>query len=104
MKVLMCLVMLLGLGACAHKEGCSDKSACSKKTEVKEIVAFEGNCPMGLCYKKFVKGDKSHRVEYKNKVYYFSSEEAKDKFLSNIEGNIKKANVYWENQAMNRTR
>jgi len=104
MKVLLCLVMLFGLGACAHKKNCPDKSACSKKSEVKENIAFDGHCPMGLCLKKVVKGEKQHRVEYKEKVYYFSSAEAKNKFLANIDDNIKKANTHWGNQPMNRVR
>ena len=104
MKTLLCLVMLFGFGACAHKKSCSDKSSCTKKTEVKEDVAFAGHCPMGLCLKKVVKGEKEHRVEYKGKVYYFSSAEAKDKFLTKIDDNIKKANAQWDSPAMNRVR
>jgi YHS domain-containing protein len=96
--------MLLGLGACAHKNNCSDKSAYSKKTEVKENVAFDGHCPMGLCLKQVVKGEKQHRVEYKGKIYYFSSAEAKDKFLAKIDDNIEKANTHWDTQPMNRVR
>lgn len=103
MKLLLCLVLLFGFSACAHKKSC-DKPACSKKAEVKEDVAFDGNCPMGLCMKKVVKGEKQHRVEYKGKIYYFSTAEAKDQFLSNIDDNIKKANTQWRNQAINRVR
>lgn len=103
MKLLMCLVLMLGFSGCAHKKQ-YDKSDSSKKTVVNEDVAFDGHCPMGLCLKKIVKGDKQHRVEYKGKVYYFSSAEAKDKFLSKVDDNIKKANAHWDNQAMNRVR
>jgi YHS domain-containing protein len=103
MKLLLCLALMFGFSACAHKKSC-DKPACSKKTEVKEDVAFGGHCPMGLCLKKVVKGEKQHRVEYKGKIYYFSTAEAKDKFLANIDNNIKKANAEWDNQGMGRIR
>lgn len=103
MKVLVVsLVLLVTLSACAHKKkNCADKESCNKpKTaEVQNIeavkAAFDGHCPMGLCLKKKVKGDNQYKVDYKGQVYLFSSAEARDKFLSKIDSNIKKANQEW---------
>jgi len=103
MKILVSLFLLISLGACAHKKHCEDKASC-QKTEVKEKVAFDGNCPMGLCHKKLVKGDSKHKVEYKGQSYYFSTAEAKDTFMAKIDENIKTANKQWETLGADRVK
>ena len=51
---------------------------------------------MGMCEKKKVLGNDQYKVDYKGKCYFFSSAEARDRFLSKIEQNIQKADAQWE--------
>lgn len=102
MKILLSLFLLVTLSACAHKKKCcANKESCNKPktTEVQKVeevrAAFDGYCPMGLCLKKKVKGDSQYKVDYKGQVYFFSSAEARDKFVSKMDANIKKANQEW---------
>jgi YHS domain-containing protein len=105
MKVLVCLLMFISFGACSHKKHCGDKASCQKTEAVKvQQAAFDGNCAMGLCHKKLVKGDSKYQLEYKGQLYYFSSAEAKDKFLTKIDENIKDANRSWETLGADRVR
>ncbi|MBA2405413.1 MAG: YHS domain-containing protein [Bdellovibrionales bacterium] len=104
MKILMGLLMLVSIGACSHKKNCGDKSSCHKSEVKQQEAAYGGNCAMGLCHKKVVKGDSKHNVEYKGKVYHFSSAEAKDNFLAKIDENIKEADKQWAQLGADRVR
>ena len=104
MKFLVCLLMLISFGACAHKKNCGDKDSCSKKEVVQEQAAFDGHCPMGLCNKKMVKGDSQYNLNYKGEVYHFSSAEARDTFAAKIDENIKAANRSWETLGADRVK
>ncbi len=96
MKSFVMLVFLLTLGACAsHQQNGQTVEAAPVVVPVKKEAAYNGNCPMGLCLKKMVKGDDKYELEYKGNRYIFSSSEARDKFVSNIEANIKKADAHW---------
>jgi YHS domain-containing protein len=97
MKLIVSTLLLLTLGACAsyHQKPNEAAQAAPVAAEVKNPAAYNGHCPMGLCLKKMVKGDEKYDVEYKGKRYIFSSPEARDKFVSNIDANIKKANNHW---------
>lgn len=97
MKTFMCLVLLLTFAACASKEQKPVASPVVTETEKidKKNVAYGGNCGMGLCLKKRVKGDTKYGVDYKGKTYLFSSAEARDKFVSNMDRNIELANKHW---------
>lgn len=104
MKILVSLFLLLSFGACAHKKHCADKTSCQKTEAVKEKVAFDGHCAMGLCNKKLVKGDSQYKLEYKGVVYYFSSAQARDTFVAKVDENIKAANGHWETSAADRAK
>lgn len=99
MKLFMCLVLMLTFGACASKETSQVpvvvKTEEVKKEEPVKTAEFGGNCGMGLCLKKIVKGDPKYSVEHKGKTYLFSSAKARDKFMKNADKNIELANKQW---------
>lgn len=101
MKLIVCTLLLLTLGACAsYQDKANETAQAAPAAEVKQAeAAYNGHCPMGLCLKKMVKGDEKYDVEYKGKRYIFSSPEARDKFLSNIDKNIKAADQHWAKNA-----
>lgn len=96
---------MLVLGACSHGQGHHGKAHhgkdhkcnCDKKAAVAPLaVEFDGNCAMGLCRKGAkVKCDPTITAAYQGKNYCFSSEEARDTFMKDIEGNVKKSNDAW---------
>ena len=92
MKIFLSLVILLSIGGCANREDKTVQPTTANATAEKSEVAFGGHCAMGLCLKKKVKGDPKYSVDYKGKTYLFSSEEAKQNFLKDVDGNIAKAN------------
>ncbi len=91
------LIVLLVLGACAHHGKKGHDCSCDKKKEVVAApVEFEGNCPMGLCRKKGkVKCDPNITAAYKGKNYCFSTIEARDTFMKDIDKNVKEAQERW---------
>lgn len=97
MKILSGLLLLVTLTGCATEQQNiqkkADKAEASESTST--TAAYGGKCAMSLCHKKDVQGDPRYNVEYKGQKYLFSSEEARDKFLLDIEGNIKKADQHW---------
>jgi hypothetical protein len=107
MRTFLMLAMMLVLGACSHgvkggHHGKDHKCNCEKKAEVKPVaVEFDGNCAMGLCRKGAkVKCDPTITAAYQGKNYCFSSEEAREAFMKDIDGNLKKSNTAWD--ALNR--
>lgn len=101
MKTLIVLVLLVTIGACSHRNNCHESSSCHKtgsctKQDAKSVVTYDGHCPMGLTKKQKVKGDHQYKVEYKGKLYIFSSADARDTFMSKIDEHIKKADAHWE--------
>lgn len=102
MRFFLLLTMMLVLGACSHggkkdHHGKDHKCNCEKKAEVKPVaVEFDGNCAMGLCRKGAkVKCDPTITAAYQGKNYCFSSEEARETFMKDIDGNVKKSNGAW---------
>ena len=95
MKTLIAVLFLLALGACASRQP-KPVVAAPTPTVKKVEAAYGGNCGMGLCHKKMVKGDEKYSTDYKGQHYIFSSQEAKDKFMKNIDANIALANKAWE--------
>ena len=98
MKFVVFSLLLLTFGACASKQAEVSPAATTAQVEqaaVKSEAAYGGNCGMGLCLKKKVKGDEKFSVDYKGKHYIFSSAEARDNFVSKIDANIKKADAEW---------
>jgi YHS domain-containing protein len=107
MKTFLMLLMTVILGACSHggkggHHGKDHKCNCDKKAEVKPVaVEFDSNCAMGLCRKGAkVKCDPTITAAYQGKNYCFSSEEARETFMKDIDGNLKKSNRAWD--ALNR--
>ena len=103
MRIFLMLAMMLILGACSHggkggHHGKDHKCNCDKKAEVKPVaVEFDGNCAMGLCRKGAkVKCDPTITAAYQGKNYCFSTEEARDTFMKDIDGNLKKSNTAWD--------
>ena len=101
MKMFLSLVLLLSFGACSSHENKTTTpevpATTVKTTEAKKEVAYGGNCGMGLCYKKTVKGNPEYNFEYKGKIYHFSSAKARKEFIAKIDENIAKADKHWEN-------
>ncbi|MBY0515954.1 MAG: hypothetical protein K2P81_03525 [Bacteriovoracaceae bacterium] len=94
MKYLL-IVALLFIAACSHHKKCE---SCDLKKAVTEskAVEFDGHCANGLCLKKMkVKCDPTITAAYKGKHYCFSSEEARDTFMKDIDNNVKKAHESW---------
>ena len=99
MRIIFALFALIILSACSHRQSSDAKTSCTKdcsKVEVKQAVAYDGHCAMGMCEKKKVVGTAQYKVDYKGKCYFFSSAEARDSFLAKIEQNIQKADAHWE--------
>jgi len=105
MKTLLIILTLLTLSACAHKhhdhhaEKKDHDCNCSKAAEAPKPQAYEfdGLCPMGLCRKgQKVKCDPEITLAHKEKNYCFSSLEARETFMKDIEGNLKTANKRWK--------
>lgn len=94
MKLVLSLFMIFSFAACtSHHPG----SEADKEAKVAAIKpAYEGHCAMGLCRKVRVPGQAKYSVMYKGNKYLFSSEEARDTFLSDIDKNIERANKEWE--------
>lgn len=102
MRIFLMLAMMLVLGACSHggkggHHGKDHKCNCDKKAEVKPVaVEFDGHCAMGLCRKGAkVKCDPTITAAYQGKNYCFSSEEARDTFMKDVDKNVKNANDAW---------
>lgn len=93
MKLFFALMLILSFGACtSHHPG----SEAEKDAQVAAIQpAYEGHCAMGLCKKVRTPGNARYSVMYKGNKYLFSSEKARDEFLSDIDANIKKADAEW---------
>jgi YHS domain-containing protein len=105
MKHLISASLLVLISACANYRTTSNTPSSNSEpvpvpvpmiTENAAPAAYEGNCAMGMCLKKKVKGDERYSVDYKGKHYVFSSPQARDKFLANIDRNINLANRQWE--------
>ncbi|MFP5492413.1 MAG: hypothetical protein ACLGG0_12990 [Bacteriovoracia bacterium] len=110
MKALL-VIMLIALAGCAHHHkghghhhaekkdhhGKDHKCNCDKKAEIKSApVEFDGHCAMGLCRKgQKVKCDPEITAAFKGKNYCFSSLEARDTFMKNVDANAKKAHAVW---------
>lgn len=86
------MVLLLTFSACANREHSGSTPIVNTTKETKKDVAYGGHCGMGLCLKKKVKGIEKYSLDYKGKTYLFSSEEAKAKFIKDIDKNIQIAN------------
>ncbi len=57
---------------------------------------FEKNCAMGMAMKKRIPTECSVMWKSENgKTYCFGDQTAKDEFLKDQEGNLKKAEVFW---------
>lgn len=83
-------LVVLSFTGCAHKV---HEAQVKKETKAME---FDGNCGMSLCLKKTkVKCDPEITLEYKGKNYCFSGADARDKFVENIDANIRSANDQW---------
>jgi YHS domain-containing protein len=109
MRILFALFVLITLSACSHRQSCNGKTSCTKdescsKVEAKQAVAYDGHCAMGMCEKKKVLGSGQYKVDYKGKCYFFSSAEARDRFISKIEQNIQKSDAQWEMIGQGRAR
>jgi hypothetical protein len=96
MKALL-VIMLIVLAGCAHHHNKDHKCACDKKAEIQSApVEFDGFCAMGLCRKgQKVKCDPEITAAFKGKNYCFSTLEARDTFMKNVDANTKKAHAVW---------
>jgi YHS domain-containing protein len=102
MKWALCILMILSLVSCANRR--EHNPATQSPVVTSAPAEYNGQCAMGMCLKKNVVGTEKYSVDYKGKHYIFSSEEARDKFLSNIDANIKRANKQWEMSSADRKR
>lgn len=89
MKLFIAFVLSFSFAAIAATPETKTQASAAETKTIKP--AFGGHCAMGLCAKKKVMGDEKYSVEYKGERYLFSSAEARDKFLSNIDKNIELA-------------
>jgi hypothetical protein len=107
MKILLLIAFALMFSACAHKKHHAhhDHQAekkdhdchCSKAEAPKPVaMEFDGACPMGLCRRnQKVTCDPEITLAHKGKNYCFSTLEARETFMKDIEGNLKTANKRW---------
>jgi len=57
---------------------------------------FKKNCTMGMAMKKHILTDCSVMWNSENgKTYCFGDQTAKEEFLKDTEGNLKKAEIFW---------
>lgn len=107
MKLLLLILSLFVFAGCAHKhKDHHDHIAkkdhdcnCSKAAESVKPVAFEfdGSCAMGLCRKgQKVKCDPEITLAHQGKSYCFSTLEARETFMKDLNGNLAKANNRWK--------
>jgi YHS domain-containing protein len=59
---------------------------------------FDNMCTMGLALSKDVQTDCSVSTEYKGKIYCFGNEEAKAEFRKDPDGNLAKAQAYYQSK------
>lgn len=87
------LTLFVGCAATTERREAQNLAQAKKASKAFE---FDGHCGMGLCRKKDrVPCDPTITVEYKTKNYCFSTEEARDTFLRDIDKNIRMANENW---------
>lgn len=87
-----CLLTMFSISCASHHPG----SEAERDAKIAAMEpAYGGNCAMGMCKRMTVKGKHKYTVDYKGNRYLFSSEKARDQFLSNIDSNIQKANAEW---------
>ncbi len=106
MKALLLIALTIVLSGCAHKkhhdhhaEKKDHDCNCSKAAEAPKAVVmeFDGACPMGLCRRnKKVACDPEITLAHQGKNYCFSSLEARETFMKDINGNLKTANKRWK--------
>jgi len=95
-QVLMVMVLALGPTACATSNRRVEEQQLAEVKQQTKAYEFDGNCGMGLCRKKGrVPCDPRITLEYKNKNYCFSSTEARDTFIRDIDNNIEMAQEQW---------
>lgn len=95
MKILMVCLMIVMSGACAHKKRASDAEVRAVKQS--KAVEFDSHCANGLCLKKKkVPCDPTITTEYKDRLYCFSSEQAKANFLKDVDNNARNAHQEWD--------
>jgi YHS domain-containing protein len=99
MKLVLFLLFTLVLGSCASEQERIQKTADKAEMSKGANLAYGGNCAMGMCHKKVHPGNAKHSVDYKGKRYLFTSDDARDKFISDIENNIKNADKEWASAA-----
>ena len=62
-------------------------------------VAYEGKCATGVLNKHCnIRANKDIYYDYRKVRYFFSTEEAKQQFVRNIDANIMKADGIWEKE------
>jgi YHS domain-containing protein len=82
--------------ACSSAPKPADQIVVTHKAADKMNVEFDGKCAMGVANGLMDHlGKADYRVDYKNKTYYFESADARDKFLKQIDKNVKRANLAW---------
>lgn len=94
MKLVLGLLMVFSFAACTSHHPGSEAEKDAKIAAIKP--EFEGKCANGLCHNIKKQGNEKYSVYYRGKKYLFSSENARDEFLSNIDANIEKANKQWQ--------
>jgi hypothetical protein len=95
MKLLMLSLMILVAGACAYKKRASDAEV--RAVESSKAVEFDGNCANGLCLRKVrVPCDPTITTKYGDRMYCFSSEQAKTNFLKDVDTNVRNAHREWD--------
>lgn len=102
MKIFVLCLCLLTLGACANQRGVDTKKA--QTAAVESEAEYGGKCAMSMCKKSDKAGDERYSVDYRGKHYIFSSPEARDNFVSEIDSNIKKADEQWAGTFSNRVK
>lgn len=107
-KNIMTLLLTLFISSCAHNHGCrgnhddcnhsssSGNHSCDDNCQHDEAM-YDMHCAYSMSEGNYgMKGNRDYHWNHNGKMYYFSSEENKNKFMKDKSKNIEKANIHWE--------
>lgn len=73
-----------------------DSVVVDRSNPEKTVVEFNGACANGVANGRYdVQGKKDYSVTRDGKTYYFSSAEARDRFMEDFQSNAQKAENNW---------
>lgn len=106
-KIIITLLLSLFISSCAHNHGwwgnhdncnhssCSGHHSCDENCNYDEAM-YDMHCAYSMSEGNYdMKGKRNYHWNHNGKMYYFSSEENKKKFMENTNKNIEKANRNW---------